>query len=170
MDRRRFIRRSVLLGAVVTAGCSGGGEETGEPPGTETDDQTAEGESGPETATPSGTEESETLPESDVVSLTGGPCEAVDSATFKSIEKQPGGPAPDDESTAFHWRVRFGDGEFSYSHTDVVESGSYSCTAADGAATIEATAGPDRTYTGTYDAQSGILEWDGVQYRPVARS
>jgi hypothetical protein len=161
MDRRTLLRRTALLGAVGAAGCSGGDGDT-----TETDSETTD-QAPAGTATPAPTE-SETLSDSEVITLSGPPCEAIDSTTFRSIETQPGGPAPDEESTAFHWQVRFGDGEYSYTHTDVVETGSYACTVADDEATVDASASAtDVTYTGTYDPESGVLTWDGVRYRPV---
>jgi hypothetical protein len=50
----------------------------------------------------------------------------------------------------------------------VVEYGDYTCTVENGTAILEGSAsstGP--TYLGVYDPGSGILEWDGVCYRPV---
>jgi hypothetical protein len=161
MDRRTFIRRTVLFGTVAVAGCSGGEDQAGP----EADQRTTRPSAG--TATPASTT-SETLAEREVVALSGPPCETIEGTTFRSIETQPGGPAPDEESTAFHWQVRFGDGEYSYTHTDVVETGSYSCAVTDGDATVDASASAtDVTYTGTNDPESSVLTWDGIQYRPV---
>jgi len=160
MDRRAFLRWSALVGAVAVAGCSGS-DDAADP---ETDAEPTS------TASPTTQEENDsgTLSEEDFITPPGPPCEALGESTFRSIEQQPGGPAPEGESSAFHWRVRFSEGEYSYTHTDVVESGTYTCTGEGGTATIEASPdATDETHTGTYDADSGVLTWDGVEYRPV---
>jgi hypothetical protein len=145
MNRRTFLRSTALAGTVTVAGCAGddGGTGTTSPEGTAT----------------------ETLADSEVVELSGPPCEAIDGTTFKSVEKHDAGPG---ETTRAHWRVSFENGGYEYSHSDVVESGSYSCTVEDGTTTLEGSpGGSDRTYSGTYDPESDVLEWEEIRYRPV---
>jgi len=147
MNRRTFLRGTALAGTATVAGCSGG-------------------EDGTETASPESTP-AETLSDSKVVNLSGPPCEAVDGATFKSIEKHDAGQGAGTAARA-HWTISFEDGGYQYSYSDVVESGSYSCTVEDDAASLEGSHGEsDSTYSGTYDPEAGVLEWDGVRYRPV---
>ena len=61
-----------------------------------------------------------------------------------------------------NWSVRFSDGNFFWGHSDVAESGNYSC---DGA-TITATRGGASTtpLLGRLDPQTGQLTWDGATY------
>lgn len=147
MDRRTFLRATGLVGAPIVAGCSGSDDGSG---GSSPNPTPRTTPADTETVTPSG-------------SL----CETVDGTTFESVEKQAGGLGPGTVAEV-HWQVSFDHGEYQYSHTDVLESGSYACSIEDGIATIEGSvSGTDRTYEGTYDPESGELVWDGVRYQPV---
>lgn len=196
MDRRTFLGSAATAGAVVLAGCSaddsgnetdspadGGGPTTSEGEATETppDDSGTPMDDASEPETPvddsetpaddsetpmADSETSETLPESEVVELSGPPCEAVAGATFKSIEKREGGLGPDGEVAQVHWSVRFENGGFQYYFSDVVDSGTYSCTVEDGKAHIQRDSGSDGAI-GIYDPETGVLTWGGDRYRPV---
>lgn len=163
MDRRTVLRGTALAGALAVAGCStgdGASEQTA--PKSASPDTTGDGSDA--TATPA-------EPTTGAVSDGGVTdlselCGAVSGTRFRSVEKHDGGQGPGTVAQV-HWWVRFEDGRYEYSHTDVVESGSYSCTVEGGTASIEgATSNSDRVYAGTYDPGSGVLVWDGVRYRP----
>lgn len=157
MHRRPVLRGAVLAVSVALAGCSGGDDGAAGTDGTD-----GGGGTTPE-STPT-----ETLPDSEVVELSGPPCEAVAGTTFRSNRKRDGGQGPGGTPARVDWQVRFEGGGYEYSHADVVESGSYSCFVEDGTATVEGeSSGSDLTYSGSYDPDSGVLEWDGVRNRPV---
>lgn len=145
VHRRSFLRGSVAAGTIALAGCVWDGIGPG---GDATPGRTATGSA-----------------DWQPVTLSGPPCASLDGATFRSVERQPGGPGPGETPLRRYWTVSFADGRFEYSHTDVVETGTYTCSVEDGVATL--TASRDSTLTATYDPETGVLEWDGVRYRPV---
>ena len=83
-------------------------------------------------------------------------CEAIVGTTFASIEELecglgPTGPVP------CHWQIVFEeDGDYLWNYSDVGEGGTYTC--ADGVIDT----GIDHDIA--YDATTGILTWDAVEY------
>ena len=89
-------------------------------------------------------------------------CAAIDGKTFVSVNQMECGPSPDAGVTLCNWHITFTGGAYSWSHSDVVETGSYGC---DGPV-INATRGiPAATpLLGRLDSQTGQLTWDGATY------
>jgi hypothetical protein len=173
MERRTFLRATLLAATGAVAGCQEDDAATTESPATTGRDNPTDSPSTTE-STRTDTDRPESTPTatlsgSEVVDLSGPPCEAVAGATFESVERQTGGPGPNGSTSEVHWRVAFDDGTFEYSSTDVVEGGSYTCEHDDGTATLEGeSGGSGSTYSGRYDPETGVLVWDDVRYRPVA--
>lgn len=87
-------------------------------------------------------------------------CADIKNSRFSSVNQQTGGMTPEGASKA-HWSIRFTDTTFSWIHTDIVQSGFFTCT--DNNITLK-----DSSVTGTYDPATQILTWDGVAYKKVA--
>ena len=86
-------------------------------------------------------------------------CGFTTPARFITVEEYETGPGQDGEQVMDHWRLTFEDTTFSWSFSNTVETGTYSC---DGTQlTGEASWGP---IVGTYDGPSQSLIWDGIDY------
>jgi hypothetical protein len=86
-------------------------------------------------------------------------CDSIAGLTFQSIEKHEGGLGPNGATERF-WSVSFQDGILHWSHSDVSESGVFTCSGN----TIKA-----KSYVGTYDQESEILTWEGIKYKKLAQ-
>jgi len=88
-------------------------------------------------------------------------CEALEGKSFRSVELLNCGLGPPDAPEPLcHWPISFAEGQFEWMYTDIAESGTYTC---QGLEVLGLGAG-DRDLVGSYDSQTGILTWDGVQY------
>jgi len=90
-----------------------------------------------------------------------GPCFFEDPSGYVSIDKLECGLSADTGGEALcNWTLSFIDGEFSWGHSDVLETGPYTCEGD----TVTGTA-DGATYTGTWDEATGTLTWEGVAYQ-----
>ena len=89
-------------------------------------------------------------------------CDVVEGRTFLSVDERECGLTPDGPAMC-HWRLQFSDGEYSWSYSDVSESGTYTC---DGD-TLDASGGGGASYRGTVESDPDRLTWDGVTYEPA---
>ena len=88
-------------------------------------------------------------------------CFFTEPATFSSVKELECGLGPDGPAYC-HWSVRFEGREFQWHHSDYVEVGSYTCEGD----VVTGSSGPN-VYTGTWDAATGLLTWEGVVYQPM---
>jgi hypothetical protein len=89
-------------------------------------------------------------------------CILIADTTFVSVNQMECGLGPDGVVTRCNWRVAFTASAYTWSHSDVVESGAYSC---DGATIIATRAAASTTpLLGRLDPQTGQLTWDGATY------
>jgi len=94
----------------------------------------------------------------------GGPdaCTLITGHTFVSVNQMECGLGANGVATRCNWRVSFTDGIYSWSYSDVIETGSYSC---DGATITTARNVASTTpLLGWLDFQTGQLTWDGATY------
>jgi hypothetical protein len=89
-------------------------------------------------------------------------CELIADKTFASLNQMECGRGADGAITYCNWRVSFTHGTYSWAHSDVVETGTYSC---DGA-TIFTTRGVASMtpLLGRLDLETGRLTWDASTY------
>ena len=80
---------------------------------------------------------------------------------FMSIEKKEIGLGPDGPEIG-HWSIYFSSSTFQWDYSDVAESGTY---VLEGKEVIGQTS--DRKIFAEYDPASGVLTWDGTDYRSV---
>ena len=88
-------------------------------------------------------------------------CDLLDGRTFHSVELLDGGLGPAGPVLS-RWVLTFSNGSFGWTHSDMAESGSYTCESSD----IHALS-VGLEIEGRLDATTGILSWDGVDYAPV---
>lgn len=89
--------------------------------------------------------------------VTGDACDAVP-ANYLSIEEYECGITPDSLEMC-QWQVNLqATGEYLWMHSDVGEGGNYACI--DGVITLD----NDPTHSASYDPDTGILTWDGIEY------
>jgi len=89
-------------------------------------------------------------------------CELIKNSTFLSVKKYESNlsPATSTVSEGLRWQIKFEDKTFSWLYTDIAEMGTYTCE--DNNLVAE---GADKSiYVGSYNTQTGILLWDGVEY------
>jgi hypothetical protein len=87
-------------------------------------------------------------------------CAAVRGKSFASVNPMECGLGPNGVVTC-HWSVVFhADGTFAWAHSDVSESGTYSC---DGAS-ITGVRGGGAIIVAHFDDATGTLTWDGAAY------
>ena len=98
------------------------------------------------------------------IDATSAPCDAIDGRAFRSVGEHECGLTPDGVVYC-HWEIEFAAGTFDWYYSDVGESGTYTC---DDMMMIRGTtsAGGDE-YTGSYEAATGQLTWDGLAYEPA---
>jgi hypothetical protein len=90
-------------------------------------------------------------------------CAALAGHTFSSVAEMECGLTPDGAASC-HWTIRFAtDGTYSWSYSDVGQSGTYACSGA----SVMGTRTGSPAVSGSYDAQTGQLTWDGVVYVPT---
>ncbi|MCA9653973.1 MAG: hypothetical protein H6712_03745 [Myxococcales bacterium] len=88
-------------------------------------------------------------------------CAEIVGTTFQSVDElecglDPMGPV------LCHWTLEFGsDGSFLWMYSDIGEGGTYSCVG--GMVVLEGNETPDHSY----DLETHILNWNGVDYEPV---
>lgn len=85
-------------------------------------------------------------------------CSQMEGRTFRSVDSREVGLGPEG-SVMGHWSIGFRAGKFSWRHSDVSESGSYTCS---GSRIIGQ--GFRRTYSGEYRRKRGVLTWQGMEY------
>ena len=84
-------------------------------------------------------------------------------ATFLSEDTLEGGLSTlPGRSTAFHWKLVFDRGAFSWSYSDVLETVDYACDR-----NVISTPTPPTTFQGVWDPAERILLWEGVRYIPI---
>jgi hypothetical protein len=97
----------------------------------------------------------------DVVADAGsGACASIAGKTFVSLNTMECGLTPTGVAMC-NWSITFAtDGTFSWRHSDVGESGTYTCSGA----TITGNNGISTPRTGMLDPQTNLLTWEGAQY------
>lgn len=86
-------------------------------------------------------------------------CAALDGMQYESVELHECGRGPNGPLMC-NWQISFADGRFSWSYSDVMESGLYTC---DGATITSVQS--ERNYMGTIDPGTGRLTWQGIEYQ-----
>jgi hypothetical protein len=81
-------------------------------------------------------------------------CEALELRTFLSVDELECGLGPGGVELC-NWRVELRGGRYEWGHSDVAESGTYTCTGSVVTADM---------YVGTWDDDREIFVWDGVDY------
>lgn len=81
-------------------------------------------------------------------------CDTIDGKTYTSLEQMecglgPMGPVP------CNWTITFTAGDWEWAYSDVIETGTYTCSGND----IDG-----GTYGGSLDPTTGILTWEGAEY------
>ena len=87
-------------------------------------------------------------------------CALIDGKAFASSDQMECGLGPSGV-TYCNWSVTFTGGAYSWSHSDVVETGRYTC---DGAAITATRSTTTTPLLGRLDPQTGQLTWDGATY------
>jgi hypothetical protein len=90
-----------------------------------------------------------------------GTCAQIEGRTFQSIDLRDTGLGLDGPVMGY-WKVEFNAGKFRWIHSDVSESGTYTCA---GNKITGKGAGGRQTYTGEYFPEQGVLMWMGTKYR-----
>jgi hypothetical protein len=80
--------------------------------------------------------------------------------TFLSTEDRECGLGPDGSELTCAWAITFGDGTFTWDHSDVTDTGTVTCDEDD---LTGVTAGGE-TVLGRYHRSTARLTWDGVTY------
>ncbi|MBJ96099.1 MAG: hypothetical protein CMP23_16665 [Rickettsiales bacterium] len=86
-------------------------------------------------------------------------------ASFVSVAKGQCGMTPSGPSFCY-WPLDFDTATFTWSYSDVVELGSYSCSGA----LVSASGASGNSYSGSWDAAAGLLAWEGQDYRLISPS
>jgi hypothetical protein len=86
-------------------------------------------------------------------------CNSLNGSSFESLEKLELGLGPSGAVLGY-WKISFRNGKFQWSHSDVSENGTYTCS--DSMITAKFS---DRTTTANYDPTTGILTWEEVEYK-----
>jgi hypothetical protein len=89
-------------------------------------------------------------------------CDDLQDRRFTSVELLPCNTPT--QQMDCNWTLDFRSGRFVWQHDDVDEGGSYSC----GTDDISATSDTGAVYSGGYDTDTDVLEWDGRPYRPTS--
>jgi hypothetical protein len=100
-----------------------------------------------------------------VAACSGDACDELEDRTFRAITEAecglgPGGGQP--QPVMCHWTIGFHLRRFTWNHSDMQESGSYSC---DGD-TVRGDSDTGPVYTGVYDDTRSVLTWEGREYAP----
>ncbi len=96
-------------------------------------------------------------------------CHEISGKTFRSVKQHENGLNVSSNGTTNgvvlgYWSVGFKNGHFSWTHSDIVEIGSYVC---DGNMIIGNSTGGGKL-TGSYNNENNILVWQGVEYRSMS--
>jgi len=86
-------------------------------------------------------------------------CNIISNSVFRSVDKHEVGLGPNGPAMGY-WSITFQSGNFQWHHSDVVESGTYTCTENILQAKLY-----NRTVTANYDINRKALIWDGVEYK-----
>ena len=81
-------------------------------------------------------------------------------ARFISVEEQQTGLGADGDVVMDHWTLSFEETTFAWGFSDAVENGQYTCDGSE--ITGQVSWGP---ISGSYDAPSHQLVWDGLDYK-----
>ena len=93
-----------------------------------------------------------------VPTFTGDACDAFVDATFTSIDEYECGIDPDGVVLC-NWSISFSaGGDYLWNYSDVGQGGAFACK--DGVVSID----NDPSLNISYDADSGVLTWDGIEY------
>jgi hypothetical protein len=85
-------------------------------------------------------------------------CSLLANNHYQSTEQLEGGMGPNG-STKSYWEVDFSGNKVTYQHSDVVESGTYTCSLGKLKAVFSG-----NTISASYDRKNGVLTWDGNEY------
>jgi len=88
-------------------------------------------------------------------------CDLISNSSFRSIKKYEVGLGPNGPAMGY-WGIYLKDGKFSWHHSDVGESGTFSCK--DNILQVQLF---KRVLTGNYDTSRKILLWEDVEYKQV---
>jgi len=91
-------------------------------------------------------------------------CIAVEETTFRSVRMLDRGLGPDGVIMGY-WVISFGNGNFSWDWSDISESGVYEC---DGWNITGYQDNRKYEHHGTYDKETDILLWEGVEYIKIS--
>lgn len=86
-------------------------------------------------------------------------CDFPTNSTFSSVTKEEGGLGPNG-AVMGNWLIYFNGNSFRWGHSDVVESGTYTCK--NNSLKVKLF---DRSLYASYDSKTGILTWDNVNYK-----
>ncbi len=89
-------------------------------------------------------------------------CSLFSDATFRSVNQYEVGLSPNGQEVMGYWTVVFKNGEFGWSHSDMVEGGSYLCNNNVVYAKLN-----NQTITASYDESRKVLIWSGVAYEKI---
>lgn len=93
-----------------------------------------------------------------VPTFTGDACDAFNGTEFTSVEEYECGPGKDGPLSC-HWSISFSaGGEYLWSYSDLGQNGGFACK--DGVVSVDNAPAMNISY----DADSGVLTWDGVEY------
>lgn len=81
-------------------------------------------------------------------------CAYIVGKTFRSVDMLECGPGPNGPVLC-NWELKFTDATFTYSYSDLYDSGPYTC--ADGVVTAQ-------NHGGTVDSEGGAVTWDEVAF------
>ena len=84
-----------------------------------------------------------------------GTCDVIDGKTYISVVEMEVGLSPNGLAAMGKWRVRFSNGRWDWGHSDVTETGNYTC---------NGTSIVGGRYSGSLDPMTGVLTWEGAEY------
>jgi hypothetical protein len=88
-------------------------------------------------------------------------CDLDGTGPFSSVEELECGLAPEGEEALCHWTVSLlSSMEFVWDHSDVTESGTWVCAGSE----VSADLANGDIIDASYNASTGVLTWDGVDY------
>lgn len=95
-------------------------------------------------------------------SLTLDPCRGLDGSQFRSVETYPGALGSDGKAGMYHLVIQFADGVVTCDSSDSTLKARYTCV--DG---VISGVPNGRILSGKYDAESGVLMWQGAEFRRI---
>jgi|SRR3989344_4024967 len=88
-------------------------------------------------------------------------CNLISNSSFRSTNQYEVGLGPNGEVMGY-WGITFRRNKFEWGHSDVSESGTYTCKN-----NVLQVKFFDHSITAHYDGSKKILTWDGVEYKKV---